>query len=291
MATRVDEQQVVGQGKYTYERDTQWGRRSGGVPQFGVAQGVYGDSKNRVYVFVRSPTAEMLVFDRDGKLVDSWGFGRFKHPHGVWINESDELFLTDRDTHLVTKWKLDGTFLGKWGTANQPGAPGAPFNQPTKAVETKDGELYVSDGYGQHRMHRFAKDGTLIRSWGEKGTGPSQFALPHDVWVDSRDRVLACDRENGRVQVFDREGNYQSEWANLKSPMQIYERDELLYVAEGRGRVEVRDLDFKELSAWDYRSVSPRKENSCHSIWVDSRGDIYIGEVTGEEGLQKFVRQ
>jgi sugar lactone lactonase YvrE len=291
MATRVDEQQVVGQGKHTYERDTQWGRREGGAPQLGVAQGLFGDSKDRVYVFVRSPAAEMLVFNRKGRLIDSWGFGRFKHPHGVWINDQDELYLTDRDTHLVTKWKTDGTFVKSWGTANRPGEPGAPFNQPTKAVETEDGELYVSDGYGQHRMHRFAKDGRLIRSWGEKGTEPAQFALPHDVWVDSRDRVLACDRENGRVQVFDREGNYKSEWANLKSPMQIFEQDKLLYVAEGRGRIEVRDLDFNEISAWDYQSVSPRKENSCHSIWVDSRGDIYVGEVTGEDGLQKFVRQ
>ena len=282
--------EIVGNGKHTYERDTQWGRREDGVPQFGVAQGLFGDSKDRVYVFVRSPAAEMLVFNRHGKLLDSWGFGRFKHPHGVWMNDEDELYLTDRDTHLVTKWKKDGTFIKSWGTANTPGEPGAPFNQPTKAVETDDGDLYVSDGYGQFRMHRFDKKGNLVRSWGEQGTGPSQFALPHDVYVDTRDRVLLCDRENGRVQVFDREGNYQSEWAGLKNPMQIYEREGLLYVAQSRGAVEVRDLDFEELASWSYQSASPRKENGPHSIWVDSRGDIYIGEVTGENGMQKFVR-
>lgn len=282
---------IVGSGKHTYERDVQWGRRDGGVPQFGVAQGVYGDSKDRVYVFVRSPAAEMLVFDRNGKLRDSWGFGRFKHPHGVWFNDRDELYLTDRDTHLVTKWRTDGTYIKSWGSPNAPGAPGDPFNQPTKAVETDDGELYVSDGYGQHRMHRFDKNGRVIRSWGAKGTGPSEFALPHDVVVDSRDRVLACDRENGRVQVFDREGNYRSEWAGLKSPMQIQERDGLLYVAQARRAIEVRDLDFKVIAEWDYQSVTPREGNSCHSIWVDSRGDIYVGEVTGEDGFQKFVKQ
>jgi DNA-binding beta-propeller fold protein YncE len=291
VATKAADKQIVGKGKYTYERDVEWGRRAGGVPQFGVAQGLHGDSKDRVYVFVRSPAPEMLVFDRDGKLLNSWGFGRFKHPHGVWFNDRDELFLTDRDTHLVTQWTLDGTFVREWGQRNEPGAPGAPFNQPTKAFQTRDGELYVSDGYGQHRVHRFAKDGTLIRSWGEKGTGPSQFALPHDVVVDSRDRVLLCDRENGRVQVFDREGNYQSEWADLKNPMQIHERDGVFYVAQSRRAVEVRDLDFKELSSWEYQSVTPRAENSPHSIWADSRGDIYIGEVTGEDGLQKFTRQ
>jgi sugar lactone lactonase YvrE len=291
MAAGVDEAQIVGQGKFTYERDTSWGRREGGVPQFGVAQGLFGDSKDRVYVFVRSPAPEMLIFNRKGKLLDSWGFGRFKHPHGVWMNDEDELYLTDRDTHLVTKWTTDGTFVKAWGSANQPGAPGAPFNQPTKAVVTPDGEMYVSDGYGQHRVHRYGKDGKLISSWGEKGEGDGQFALPHDVWVDSKDRVLICDRENKRVQLFDRSGKFTGEWRNLKSPMQIFVRDGVMYMAEAGLQISVRTLDGAEIASWPYQSATPRTNNSPHSIWVDSHGDIYVGEVVGAGGLQKFSRQ
>lgn len=289
---QTETRDVVGQGKYTYEVDRRWGRREGGVPAFGVAQGLACDSKDRVYVFNRSPVACMMVFDRDGKLLNTWGIGLFKHPHGIWINDRDELYLTDRDTHLVTKWTTDGRFVRSWGTANKAGEPGAPFNQPTKAVETDDGELYVSDGYGQYRMHRFGKDGQLIRSWGEKGAGPSQFALPHDVYVDSRNRVLACDRENDRVQIFDREGNFTGEWTGLPRPMEILERDGVLYIAHGGKRIDVRSLDGEEISTWGYESTSAsRPENAAHSIWVDSRGDVYIGEVTGEDGLTKFVRQ
>jgi hypothetical protein len=282
---------AVGQGKYTYEVDKAWGRREGGVAAFGVSQGVSGDSRDRVYVFVRSPRAEMLVFDRDGRLLSSWGHGQFQHPHGVWISPKDEVFLTDREAHVVSKWTLDGKLLRTWGTPGTPGAPGAPFNQPTKAVETPDGELYVSDGYGQFRVHRFDKQGKLVRSWGEQGEGPSQFALPHDVYADERDRVLLCDRENQRVQLFDRSGDYTGEWRELKSPMQVVIRDGVLYMCEGGNRISVRTLDGELLSAVEYETAAPRKQNAPHSIWVDSRGDVYVGEVTGENGFQKLVRQ
>jgi sugar lactone lactonase YvrE len=282
---------AVGQGKYSYEVDKEWGRRDGGVAAFGVSQGVSGDSRDRVYVFVRSPRAEILVFDRDGRLLSSWGHGQFEHPHGIWISPKDEMYLTDRDAHVVSKWTLDGKLLRTWGTAGAPGAPGTPFNQPTKAVETPDGELYVSDGYGQHRVHRFDKQGQLVHSWGEQGEGPSQFALPHDVYVDERDRVLLCDRENQRVQLFDRAGQYTGEWRELKSPMQIVVRDGVLYMCEGGNRISVRTLDGEMLSGCEYATASPRKQNGPHSLWVDSRGDIYVGEVTGENGFQKFVRQ
>lgn len=280
----------VGKGRYTYRVDKAWGRREGGVPAFGVSQGVSGDSRDRVYIFVRSPRAEMLVLDRDGRLLSSWGHGQFQHPHGVWISPTDQMYLTDRDAHVVSKWSLDGRLLRTWGTRGQPGAPGAPFNQPTKAVETDDGELYVSDGYGQHRVHRFDRQGNLVHSWGEKGDGPSQFALPHDVYVQD-DRVLLCDRENQRVQLFDRAGTFTGEWRDLKSPMQIVVRDGVMYMAEGRFQVSVRELDGRLITAWEYETASPRKQNAPHSIWVDSRGDIYVGEVTGENGFQKFIRE
>src|SRR5439155_12117141 len=135
----------------------------------------------------------------------------------------------DTQDHTVTSWTTDGKLLRRWGTPRAPGPAGQPFNQPTKAVLAPDGEMYVADGYGQQRVHRFDRDGNLLQSWGELGTGPGQFALPHDVWVDERDRVLVCDRENRRVQIFDRRGVYQSEWADVQYPMQIFVRDGLMY--------------------------------------------------------------
>lgn len=283
---------LVGRGDFTYEVDKRWGRRAGGVAAFGLVSGVACDSQDRVYVFNRTPRPRVIVLDRDGILLDEWGEGQFRHPHGIFLSQRDELFLTDRDSHLVTQWTSDGTLIRSWGTANRPGAPGQPFNQPTRAYLTPDGELYVSDGYGQRRVHRFGVDGELKLSWGEDGTGPGQFALPHDVWVDSRDRVLVCDRENNRVQHFSRDGAYLGEWSDLRAPMQIFVRDEVLYLAEGRQRISILTLDGELLAQWGSKGEAPDQfTDSPHSIWVDSRGDIYVSEVTGHDKLQKYTRR
>jgi hypothetical protein len=282
---------IVGRSKYTYAVDPQWGRRDGGPTAFGVSQGVAGDSNDRIYVFVREPRAEMLVFDRNGKMLATWGYGSFTHPHGVWMSPRNELFLTDRDGHTVSQWTTDGRLIRTWGTKGTPGALNQPFNKPTKAVLASDGEMYVSDGYGQQRVHRFDRDGNLVSSWGEKGTGPGQFVLPHDVLVDERDRVLVCDRENRRVQIFDRDGRFVSEWADWQNPMQIYIRDGLMYVAHARAKISVRTLDGELLAEWDYVSHAEGGEMSPHSLWVDSRGDIYVAEVTGRNGFQKYIKQ
>jgi sugar lactone lactonase YvrE len=288
----MESRTIVGNGTYTYEVDKRWGRRGGKISAFGLVSGVACDSRDRVYLFTRLPNPRVSVFDREGTLLQEWGQGQFKHPHGIWINGRDELFLTDRDTHLVTQWTADGKLLRSWGTPDRPGAPGEPFNQPTHAFVTPDGEMYVSDGYGQHRVHRFGSDGQLVRSWGEKGTGPSQFALPHDVWVDSRDRVIVCDRENQRIQFFDRTGAYTGEWTDLKAPMQVYIKDEIIYLAEARQQISILTLDGEVLARWGSQGAAPEQfKDSPHSIWVDSHGDIYVSEVIAEDGFQKFVRQ
>jgi sugar lactone lactonase YvrE len=283
---------IVGEGKYTYEVDKSWGRREGGVPELGVAQGVTGDSQDRVYIFQRSPTAEVLVFDRDGKLLNRWGEGSWVSPHGIWMSPQDELYMTDNPGHTVSHWTKDGKLLREWGTKGTPGAWGVPFNRPTKAVRTPDGEMYVSDGYGNKHVHRFDKNGELIQSWGAEGTGPGEFSLVHDVVVDERNRVLICDRQNRRVQIFDRDGNFQSEWADWQNPMQIHIRDGIMYMAHAYAEISIRTLDGELLSSWPWEStLTHDKEKSPHSIWVDSRGDIYVGEVVGENGFQKFIRQ
>jgi len=168
--------------------------------------------------------------------------GTFQDMDGVEVvrgvtKYADTVYLTDRDRQTVTQWTLEGQLLRTWGTPDQPGAPGEPFNEPTRAIVAPNGDLYVSDGYGQHRAHRFAPDGTLIRSWGEKGTGPGQFGWPvHSVHWHPAGKILIVDRENNRVQHFTPEGDYLMEWTDFHVPQDIYIAPEgVLYVAEGRG--------------------------------------------------------
>jgi hypothetical protein len=282
---------IVGHGDFSYEVDRSWGRREGGIPAFGMAQGVTGDSADNIYVFQRTPVGCVLVFDRRGSFLRSWGDGLFSHPHGIWMSPREELYLTDVGRHSVTKWTKDGRLLRSWGTEGVAGAWGIPFNQPTKAVESADGEVFVSDGYGNRHVHRFDARGEHLLSWGSDGIGRGEFALPHDVWIDDSYRVLVCDRENQRVQHFDRDGRYLDEWG-WPSPMQIFVRDGVMVVAHAYAEVSVRSSEGELLASWPYESaLNHSGEQSPHSVWMDSHGDIYAGEVIGEDGFQKYVRQ
>ena len=151
---------VYGSGDYRYEVVEGWGQ----IPQLGLASAVACDSQDRVYVFNRSPNPAMLVFERDGRFIGSWGEDLFKAPHGIWISPDDEIYTTDTEDHTVRRFSLSGELLQTWGTVDEPGPPGQPFNQPTRAVLSQSGEMYVSDGYGQSRVHRMTLDGEAIVS-------------------------------------------------------------------------------------------------------------------------------
>ena len=117
----------------------------------------------------------------------------------------------------------DGILLQTIGNPGQKGEPGKPFNLPTRAVKGPSGDIYVSDGYGQNWVHRFAADGTCIVSWGGDGSEPGQFQTPHAIWVDADERVYVVDRANGRVQVFDDVGNVLAIWDGFCFPHDIYQ--------------------------------------------------------------------
>ncbi|MGH2352788.1 MAG: peptidyl-alpha-hydroxyglycine alpha-amidating lyase family protein [Chloroflexota bacterium] len=299
---------TVGSGKWTFEPVADWGR-SAARPQLGLVSGVACGPDDTVYVFQREPQAMMLVFDRDGTLLRTWGLGDFRHPHGVWIGpvggsnvsaspgqsgQDPVVLLTDRDLHQVLRYSLAGERLAAWGTAGQPGAPGQPFNEPARATATAAGDIFVADGYGQHRVHRFTADGQLIRSWGQEGTGPGEFGWPvHDVCLDPRGRLLVADRGNNRIQHFTPDGEYLGEWPGLQTPQAVcITPDQEVFIAEGAGAITVMNLDGDVLCRWGEKGDQPGQfAASPHSLWLDSRGDLYVGEVTTPDRFQKFIRR
>jgi DNA-binding beta-propeller fold protein YncE len=143
-------------------------------------------------------------------------------------------------------------------------------------------------------MHRFTADGRLLHSWGEEGTGPGQFGLPHCLRVDSRGRVLVLDRSNRRLQVFDAEGVYLDEWPDLDGPNDLYiDENDNVYIAEGNFRISVFDLDGKLLARWgEPGEGAGRFTDHPHGLWLDTTGDLYVAEVaTLHNRLQKFTRE
>jgi sugar lactone lactonase YvrE len=288
---------TVGSGKWTFEAVPDWGR-SAALPEFGLVSGVACDAQDNVYVFQRTPESAMFVFRPDGTPLRTWGRGAFPHAHGVWIGPDrgrETILVTDRDLHQVLRYSAEGERLEAWGTAGQPGAPGEPFNQPARAMATPDGQIFVADGYGQHRVHRLAPDGRPERSWGREGTGPGEFGWPvHTVWLDPRGRLLVADRGNGRIQHFTPDGDYLGEWGGFKVPQDLFiTPDEEVFMVEGGGpSVTVLNLDGEVLCRFGERGDGPGQfRASPHSLWLDSRGDLYVGEVTTPNCFQKFARR
>jgi DNA-binding beta-propeller fold protein YncE len=288
---------VLGDDPFRYELLDEWGVLPEGwtlavdVPAVGV------DSRDNVYVFNRGPHP-MLVFDRDGHFLRSWGEGIFSKPHGLHVGPDDCLYCTDEGDHTVRKCSPEGEVLLVLGIPGgaSPYMSGRPFNRCTHRALSQAGDIYVSDGYGNSRIHKFASDGRLVESWGEPGIGPGQFNIAHNIGCDDAGWIYVADRENHRVQVFDPSGRYETQWGNLHRPCGLFvERGSAptVFVSELGPTMAVNReipnlgprIDLLSDGEVISRIESPSRRRSTdyfispHGIAVDSLGSIYVGEV------------
>lgn len=268
------------------------------------------DSKGNLFAIVRGETP-VLAFNSEGKYLYGWGKGQIGGPHGLAIDAQDNVYCVDSKDHVVLKFSPEGKLLMTLGQKGVPSDSGCvngnfktvmrgsgPFYCPTKVTVSPSGDIFVSDGYGNARVHRFSSDGRLIKSWGEPGNAPGQFHLPHGIAVAPDNRVFVADRENDRIQIFDIEGNLINIWEDISRPAGICVKDGWVFVAElGHrmyvdnvffepdagaqwSRVRVFDLSGAEITrfggpeGWKAGNLF-----SAHSICVDQQGSIYVGEV------------
>jgi len=323
---------IVGDGEFVYQADASCVRLPDGADP-GEAVGVAVDSQDRLFVFNRGGTQPVMVFDRDGSFVQMWGADQFVRPHGIFIGPDDSVYLTDDQDHTVRKFTPDGQLLmtlGTRGEASDTGVensdyrtmqrPGPPFNLPTNLALAPDGTIYVSDGYGNCCVHKFSSEGELLHSWGASGDGPGEFQIPHGIGVDHSGRVVVADRENSRLQWFTPDGDFVEQWTDVARPCNVFfDDDDNVYVAElgwhagtpdprpdeTGGRVSIFSRDGSLLARWG-GGKNPYAAGDFiapHDIWLNSRGDLYVGEVSisaaaarglvNEDcpSLQKFVKQ
>jgi DNA-binding beta-propeller fold protein YncE len=317
-----------------YDADDHWAKLPPAC-NWSEAVAVATDRQDRVYVFNRGPHP-VMIFDRHGAWLASWGEGLFVRPHGITIGPDDTVYCADDMDHTVRQFTLDGQLLLTLGTSGKPSDTGAtsldyrtirragpPFHYPTNLAISRDGKLFVSDGYGNARVHKFSASGELLQSWGEPGRGPGQFHLPHGIAVDENDVVYVADRENSRIQLFTTEGRFLSQWTDVARPCQVFiDRTGDVYVAElgfragmycgitapsadaTGGRVSIFDRRGQLKARWGggQNPAAPGDFFAPHGICVDSRGDVYVAEVVmsagGRDGLvspdchslQKFSR-
>jgi DNA-binding beta-propeller fold protein YncE len=256
------------------------------------------DHSDRVYLFTRGEHP-MIVLDCDGNVLRTWGHGLFKHPHGLHVGPDETLYCTDDSDHTVRRCTAEGRLLLQLGV---PGAPapfmsGLPFHACTHTALSPQGEIYVSDGYGNACIHKFASDGRLLKTWGHPGCGVGEFYLPHNILCDAEGWVYVADRENHRVQIFDGEGRYETQGNNLHRPCALCMTggsSPRFYIGElgpvssdfsnfqNLGpRLAVLDADGKRLANLTAgpAGIGPGRFIAPHGIAVDSLGDVYVSEV------------
>ena len=287
----------VGTGKYTYELIRDFFKLPPGQ-SFGLVSRVAADAQDRIYVFQRKDPP-VVVFDREGKYLGAWGSGAVTDPHGLKIFD-DVAYTTDRSDSVAKSFTLDGKpllELGQRGVHSDTGCEGppwlalraaGPFNHPTEMIAHPNGDIYVTDGYRNSRVHRFTRDGQLVKSWGTPGRAEGQFHLPHSIAFDDDGKLYVADRSNKRIQIFTPEGDFLGIWTGMGGPNDITRgKDGNFYIAEQEdggkpAQICVRDANGTVLARMESRHV--------HGVGVDSHGDIYAG-LTQERSVDKFVRQ
>jgi len=287
--------------------DSKWPERPADK-QWGSVPGVAVDSRDNVYVFTRA-THPVQVFDKNGKFLRSWGKDSLSHH--IKIDHDDNVWIADVGHHVIEKYTPEGKLLLTIGTKGEAGRDKTKMYMPTDMAIAKNGDVFVSDGYGNARVVHFDKAGKYVNEWGTLGHAAGQFSSPHAIAIDSKDRLYVADRNNARIQVFDSKGRFLDEWRNLmvpwgfhmtkddhlwvcgSSPMQwrkddqtlgVPPRDQVFMKFNSAGKVVQMLTLPKGIDGLE----RPGEVNWVHAIAFDSGGNMYLGDIIGRRA-QKFV--
>jgi sugar lactone lactonase YvrE len=293
-----------------YREVDNWAQLPAGM-KWGQVISVDGDAAGNVWVFHRGEPP-LLEFDSSGHLLKSYGEGMFVQPHGLFIDRNGFIWVTDgrgKDGkgHQVFKFSPEGKVLLMLGTAGIAGDGPNTFNSPSDVAIAENGDIFVADGHGgstNARVVKFSKDGTFIKAWGTKGSGPGEFNIPHTIALDSRGRVFVGDRGNNRIQIFDQDGKFLDEWKQFGRPSGIFiAKDDTIYVVDSESNT-ARNPGFQRGirigSAKDGKVVAfiPSNEPNpdtttilgAEGVGVDKMGNVYAAEV-GRQTLTKYVKK
>ncbi len=290
---------TIGSGKLSFQPADGWAK----LPEehaFRECPAVAVDAQDNVYLFVRGGKESVLVLDKDGNLLRAWGKSDFtdSRTHGISVDPDGNLWLVDDSQHCAKKYTPDGRLLMTIGAENQAAEKwsGVPFNRPTQAVVSANtGDVYISDGYGNSRVHRFSSEGKHVVSWGSPGCEPGEFQRPHNVVIDENEIVYVADRENNRVQVFDKDGKIQAVWHDIYRPDGMcMGPDGHIYVGELNAQAGMEDCPGlgHRVSVFNRQGQrvarlgdvedgeGPGQFIAPHSVAVDSQGNLYVGDVS-----------
>ena len=236
-----------------------------------------------------------------GKLINSWGANYFIMPHGLTVDQDNNIWVTDVGLHQIFKFSHDGKLLMKLGIAKVPGNDSLHFNLPTDIAISRDGSFYVSDGYGNSRVVKFSSTGKFIKTWGTYGKMRGEFIIPHGIVIDKNNIIYVADRQNNRVQLFDTTGKFLNELKNNEQVEQLpsvaIDFDNKLYSIDYDPRKKADstvngstffEFDISENATGHYGATATTTRTSSwfHDLAIDNNGNIYIGDIIGLKVLK-----
>lgn len=255
----------------------------------------------------------ILKFDYEGRLLQAFGAGLFLFPHGAAVDAQGNLWVTDARGdesmgHQVIKFSPEGEVLMTLGQKGVGGSePGQLYQPNDVVVDPRTGDIFVAESHRgglNNRIVHYAADGTVIKTFGRKGSGPGELSEPHTLAMDSRGRLFVGDRENNRIQIFSQDGERLDEWRQFGRPSGIYiTPDDRIYVADSEsgpdtganeltgimkgirigsavdGTVDAFIEDLEPLTA---------DHSGAEGVGVDADGNVY-GAVVRRQMLERHV--
>jgi len=217
-----------------FESVPNWPKLPDGM-NFGEVPGVAVDSKGNVYVFTRSNSAtgpaygaaaaQLFEFTAQGDFIREIGKGLYawSEAHSVRIDKDDNIWAIDKGSDMVVKFNQAGRVMEVFGRRPEAADDAKPeahlnpplpaidglFRQPTDVAWDSKGDIFITDGYINSRVAKYDNNQNWVKSWGDKGSAPGQFQLPHAIVIDRNDDLYVGDRTNRRIQVFDTDGNFK----------------------------------------------------------------------------------
>jgi DNA-binding beta-propeller fold protein YncE len=245
--------------------------------------------------------APILHADSSGKVIGSFGAGRFAWPHGIYVDAEGNVWVTDARAgngrgHQVTKFSPDGRVLLTLGEAGVAGSDSAHFDGPTDVAVAANGDVFVSDGHepaSNNRIFKFTRDGKFVTQWGGSGSARGQFLVPHALALDSQGRLFVADRDNNRIQLFDQDGKLLDEWTQFGRPSGLYiAKDDTIYVSDNQSNTErhpgwARGIRIGSARSGEVTAFIPdpefdparTQETGAHGLAADAAGNVYGAEV------------
>ncbi len=297
-----------------YDVDPDWPQRPEDVSGVGWVSGLAVDDQDQVWLFRKGPDP-VQVYKADGAFVRTWGKGKFKDPHHLRIDHEGNVWVADFGLHIVQKFTPEGELLQTLGVQNEPGEDETHFNMPTDMAIAPNGDIFVTDGYGNRRIVHFDKHGNFIKAWGSFGSEAGEFVLPHAIVLGENGKLYVADRNSGRIQIFDQNGKFIDQWSQIIMPWGLSIKGDNLWVCGSSPHWWLRDGNYPEYKdqllirfgtdgevrqLWtlplgdigpdkNHPNVSLLKQGETvgvHCIGEDSKGNLFVGDIYGEHALK-----